>query len=126
MPPPWKARQDREEGDRERPAGAGRGMSLAALDRLKGCHEELIGALDGHDVEAIEASVARLRRAVEEVRAAGSWRANPQVKDRAGQLSRPAAAAPIRGHFLTDLHRARTTTTHITPRAAGRPRHRRP
>src|SRR3546814_7012103 len=107
MPPPWKARQDREEGDRERPAGAGRGMSLAALDRLKGCHEELIGALDGHDVEAIEASVPRLRRAVEEVRAAGSWRANPHVKDRAGQISRLADPARIRVNFLTDLHRGR-------------------
>ncbi|HEY9552503.1 hypothetical protein [Allosphingosinicella sp.] len=82
-------------------------MSLAALDRLKGCHEELIGALDGHDVEAIEASVARLRRAVEEVRAAGSWRDNPQVKDRAGQISRLADAARIRVNFLTDLNRGR-------------------
>ena len=79
-------------------------MSLAALDRLKACHEELIGALDGHDVDAVEASVARLRGAVEEVRAAGGWRDNPEVKGRAEHISRPADAARARVKFLTDLN----------------------
>ena len=82
-------------------------MSLAALDRLQVCHEELIGALDGRDIEAIEASVERFRGAVEEVRALGGWRDNPEVKERAEYIARLTDAAQGRVNFLTDLNRHR-------------------
>jgi hypothetical protein len=82
-------------------------VSLVALDRLQACHEELIGALDGRDVEAVEASVARFRGAVEEVRAAGGWRDNPDVKGQAEHIARLADAAQGRVNFLTDLNRHR-------------------
>ncbi|PWG02022.1 hypothetical protein [Sphingosinicella humi] len=82
-------------------------MSLTALDRLQACHEELIGALDGHDVEAIQASVARFSEAVQEVRALGGWRDNPDVKERAAHIARLADAAQGRVNFLTDLNRHR-------------------
>lgn len=85
-------------------------MSLAALDRLRACHEDLIGALDGRDVEAVEASVARYRGAVEEVRALGGWRDNPDVKTRAAEIVKLADAANGRVNFLTDLNRHRIDT----------------
>ena len=83
-------------------------MTLALLDRLQACHEELIGALDAHDVEAIEASVARFRGAVDAVRAAGVWRDDAEAKGRAGHVARLADAARIRVNFLTDLTRQRS------------------
>jgi hypothetical protein len=82
-------------------------VSLAALDRLQACHEELIGALDGLDVDAIENSIVRFRGAIEEVRALGGWRDNPQMKSRAQHIARLAAAAQGRVNFLTDLNRHR-------------------
>ena len=82
-------------------------MSLSALDRLQACHEDLITALDGHDVEAIEASVARFSDSVQEVRALGGWRDNPEMKERAQHIARLANAAQGRVNFLTDLNRHR-------------------
>ena len=35
-------------------------MSLAVLDRLASCHEALIRALDGNDLEAIETATLAL------------------------------------------------------------------
>ena len=82
-------------------------MTLAALDRLEACHEQLIGALDGHDLEAVEAGVARLRDAVAEVRAAGGWHDNPEIRQRAERVARLVEAARVRVNFLTDLNRGR-------------------
>lgn len=79
-------------------------MSLASLTRLEACHETLIRALDGNDAEAIESSVAQFRGALEEVRAAGGWRADADIAERAARISRLADAARIRVNFLTDLN----------------------
>jgi hypothetical protein len=78
-------------------------MSLAALDHLEACHQALIRALDGPDIEAVETSVEDLRHAVNEVRSRGSWRDTADVKQRAVKITALAEAARVRVNFLTDL-----------------------
>jgi hypothetical protein len=85
-------------------------MSLVALDHLEACHEALIRALDGNDIEAVETSIAEMRFAVEEVRAAGGWHDTPAVKSRAERIAALAEAARIRVNFLTDLTQHRIET----------------
>ena len=83
-------------------------MTFALLDRLQACHEELIGALDGPDAAAVEASVALIRDAVDELRAAGGDLLNdPENKGRAEHIAKLAEAARVRVNFLTDLSRQR-------------------
>ena len=83
-------------------------MTFALLDRLQACHEELIGALDGPDAAAVETSVARIRDAVDELRAAGGDLLNdPENKGRAEHIAKLAEAARVRVNFLTDLTRQR-------------------
>lgn len=82
-------------------------MTLSALDRLEACHEQLIGALDAYDLEAVEAGVAGLREAVEDVRARGGWHDNPEIRERAQRVARLVEAARVRVNFLTDLNRVR-------------------
>lgn len=82
-------------------------MSLAALEHLESCQEGLISALDGYDVEALEASIARLSDAVSVARAAGAWRDRPDVVQHAQRIYGLAEAARIRVNFLTDLTQRR-------------------
>jgi len=82
-------------------------MSLNALERLEEAHEELIGALDANDVESIELRVEELRSAISAVRAMGSWRESPELKNRAKRISQLGEAARIRVNFLTDMTRQR-------------------
>jgi adenylosuccinate synthase len=82
-------------------------MSANALERLEAAHEELIGALDGDDVETIESKLEELRTAISEVRSMGGWRASPDLKTRAKRISQLGEAARIRVNFLTDLTRQR-------------------
>ena len=77
-------------------------MSLEALRRLQQAHEELIHALDGQHVEAIETRVEQLRAAIAEVRSAGGWRDVPQAKESAERIRRLGEAARVRVNFLTD------------------------
>jgi hypothetical protein len=82
-------------------------MSGNALQRLEQAHEELIGALDANDVESIELKVEELRSAISAVRAMGSWRESPELKNRARRISQLGEAARIRVNFLTDMTRQR-------------------
>jgi hypothetical protein len=82
-------------------------MSLDSLGRLQAAHENLISALDGQDVEAIEAGVETLRLAIADVRGAGGWRETPGLKDRARHIAQLGEAARVRVNFLTDLTRQR-------------------
>jgi hypothetical protein len=77
-------------------------MSLLALGRLQAAHEDLIGALDANDVDAIEQRLEQLRGAIAAVRAAGGWRDIPQLKERAKLIAQLGEAARIRVNFLTD------------------------
>ncbi|HEX4739507.1 MAG TPA: hypothetical protein VH331_18315 [Allosphingosinicella sp.] len=77
-------------------------MSLDALRRLQQAHEELIEALDGQQVEKIEARVEQLRAAIAEVRSAAGWRDLPDAQESAQQIRRLGEAARIRVNFLTD------------------------
>lgn len=78
-------------------------MSLQALGRLQAAHEDLIGALDSNDVEAIEQKLEQLRHAIAEVRAAGGWRDFPELKERAKLIAQLGEAARVRVNFLTDM-----------------------
>lgn len=82
-------------------------MSVHALQRLEEAHEDLIGALDNADVEAIESKVEQLRTAISAVRSMGGWRESPDLKARAKRISQLGEAARIRVNFLTDLTRNR-------------------
>jgi hypothetical protein len=82
-------------------------MSLDRLGRLQAAHEDLIAALDGQDVDAIEAGVEALRLAIADLRGQGGWRETPGLKDRARHIARLGEAARVRVNFLTDLTRQR-------------------
>jgi hypothetical protein len=82
-------------------------MSLAALDRLASCHEALIRALDGNDLEAIENATLGLADAVASARAEREWAATPDIRERLLSLAALAQAAQIRVNFLTDMIRRR-------------------
>lgn len=94
-------------------------MSLASLEHLEACQEGLIAALDGHDVEALEASIVRLSEAVMVARAQGAWRDKPDVVGHAQRIFRLAEAARIRVNFLTDVTQRRIDQL---SQARGRPR----
>ena len=82
-------------------------MSLAVLDRLASCHEALIRALDGNDLEAIEGATLALADAIGSARANREWAATPEVRERLLSLAALAQAAQIRVNFLTDIIRRR-------------------
>ena len=82
-------------------------MNLAVLDRLASCHEALIRALDGDDLEAIETATLGLADAVASARASRDWASTPDVKERLLSLAALAQAAQIRVNFLTDTIRRR-------------------
>jgi hypothetical protein len=82
-------------------------MSLIVLDRLASCHEALIRALDGNDLNAIESATLALADAVASARAQQDWASTPVVKERLLSLAALAQAAQIRVNFLTDTIRRR-------------------
>lgn len=82
-------------------------MIPASLSRLEGCHEALIAALDADDLDRLERAVLAFRDAVEEVRAQGGWRDNPDVAGTAARIKALAEAARVRVNFLTDLNQQR-------------------
>ena len=61
-------------------------MSEAAVSALLGAHAALDLALDGNDPAAIEAAAEAYRAAVFDVRAAGAWRARPELAKMAAEL----------------------------------------
>ena len=82
-------------------------MSLIVLDRLASCHEALIRALDGNDLEAIETATLALADAVGSARANHDWASTPEIRERLLSLAALAQAAQIRVNFLTDTIRRR-------------------
>jgi hypothetical protein len=77
-------------------------VSLESLRRLQEAHENLISALDDHDVETIEARVEQLRSAIAAVKSAGAWRECDQARERAQRIRSLGEAARVRVNFLTD------------------------
>lgn len=97
-------------------------MTPPSLRRLEACHRALIGALDAHDVEKLEAALAQFREAVDEVRAAGGWRDHPEIIDRVVRIYQLSEAARIRVNFLTDMNRQRIEAlAAVRGRATGAP-----
>jgi hypothetical protein len=82
-------------------------MSLQILDRLASCHEGLIHALDGNDLDAIETATLALADAVASARAQREWASTPAIRERLLSLAALAQAAQIRVNFLTDTIRRR-------------------
>jgi len=82
-------------------------MSLIVLDRLASCHEALIRALDGNDLEAIETATLALADAIGSARANQDWASTSEVRERLLSLAALAQAAQIRVNFLTDTIRRR-------------------
>jgi hypothetical protein len=82
-------------------------MSLVVLDRLASRHEDLIRALDGNDLKAIEDATLALADAVASARARQEWAAMAEIRERLLSLAALAQAAQIRVNFLTDTIRRR-------------------
>jgi hypothetical protein len=82
-------------------------MSAAALREMEQCHEALIQALDGDDIDALEQSIEMLRFAVNAARETGAWTVEGEVRERAQRISALAEAAMMRVNFLTDQARQR-------------------
>src|SRR5258708_36924763 len=82
-------------------------MISPALDRLRTCNVALIAALDSDDVEPLEQAIDDFERALEAVRAAGSWREEPGLIDLLLTGQALTEAAHIRVHFLTDMKQRR-------------------
>ncbi len=82
-------------------------MIPASLSRLEACQEALIAALDADDLDRLEPAILAFRDAVEEVRAQGGWRDNPEVAGTAAHIKALAEAARVRVNFLTDLNQRR-------------------
>ena len=85
-------------------------MSVSALRKVEECHEALIQALDGDDIDSLEQCVEMLRYAVEAARGMGGWQDEPEAQERATRISALAQAAMMRVNFLTDLTRQRLET----------------
>lgn len=85
-------------------------MISLALDRLKGCHVALIAALDSEEVELLEQAIGDFGRALEAVRATGTWRAEPGLVDFVRGVKDLTEAARIRVNFLTDMNQRRMDT----------------
>jgi hypothetical protein len=82
-------------------------MSIATLERLEAAHEDLIGALDASDFDAIERGIEELREAVASARGVGAWRQGHQVQQQAERIMKLGEAARIRVNYLTDLTQQR-------------------
>ena len=82
-------------------------MISPALDRLRTCNVALIAALDSDDVEPLEQAINDYGRALDAVRAAGSWREEPGLIDLALSVITLTEAARIRVNFLTDMNQRR-------------------
>ena len=82
-------------------------MMCASLERLEACHHSLIDALDSQDIDALESSIDEFRDALENVRAQGAWREQPNVLDSVARIYALTEAARIRVNFLTDLNQQR-------------------
>jgi len=74
---------------------------------MEECHQALVSALDGNDIDALEHSIEGLRVAVEAARGNGAWRDEPELKARASRIAALAQAAMVRVNFLTDMTRQR-------------------
>ena len=79
----------------------------ASLLRLEACHHALIDALDAQDVDALEESIDAFRAALDDVRAEGAWREQPNVIDVVSRIHALSESARVRVNFLTDLNQQR-------------------
>jgi len=82
-------------------------MISPALDRLKACSVALIAALDSDEVAPLEQAINDFGRALETVRAVGSWSEEPGLVDFVLGVKELTEAARIRVNFLTDMNERR-------------------
>lgn len=101
-------------------------MSEAAVSALVEAEQALIAALDRDEIEPLETAVRAFARAVEDVKAAGAWRATPDISEKIRHALALAEAAATRVNFLSDSNRQRLdmlSNAAGAPRAAGYTRH---
>src|SRR3546814_13195577 len=78
-------------------------MTVQALDRLGNGFSDLLDVLDSDDIARVEAVLAEVRDALEEVRAQGAWRHTHEVTGRIREIMPLVEAARVRVNFLTDV-----------------------
>jgi hypothetical protein len=82
-------------------------MTIPALDRLGNGFSDLLDVLDSDDIARMEAVLADVRGALEEVRSHGTWRDTHEVTGRIREIMPLVEAARVRVNFLTDMTRER-------------------
>ena len=82
-------------------------MPISALDDLRAAFAELRDALDGDDINMVDAATGRVRDATARIREAGAWRDEPALRDRLNGLMPLIEAARIRTNVLNDNARQR-------------------
>ena len=59
---------------------AAAGIHEAAVERMIASSEALIAALDAHDIQAIETTIASFGESVEQLKSSGSWQRSPGLR----------------------------------------------
>lgn len=82
-------------------------MSLIALNELLSAEAALIKALDGDNIDDLEAAVAAFGTSVAAVRATAAWHQTPEVEDGLSRALALVEAARVRTFYLADRNRRR-------------------
>jgi hypothetical protein len=80
-------------------------MSVAALDLLYDAFAALREALDGDDIAKVDRATARVKDAVDKVKAVGAWHDEPGLRTRLASIAPLMEAARVRTSVLADQTR---------------------
>ena len=94
-------------------------MSQSAVTRLLDAQRALLAALDGTEIDAIEAANAQLQDAVAALRAADGWHAAPDVRADLVTAARLGDANRIRAGYHGDRTRRRLAALAVLRRPTG-------
>lgn len=80
---------------------------IASLDKLYAAFGDLRRALDSYDAAQINAATAVVKAATDEVRAQGSWRQDPELREKIEALKPLIESARVRANLASDNVRQR-------------------
>jgi hypothetical protein len=82
-------------------------MTRATLDRLLAVESQLVQALDGEDIAALETVTLDFAEALKDVKATAAWSDEPDILERIRHALALTEAARSRVNYLTDRNRRR-------------------
>jgi hypothetical protein len=80
-------------------------VSKAIVDRMIASSEALIAALDAHDIDAIENTLAAFGESAGQLRSFGDWQRSPELSAHLSRALSLADAARTRVRYLADGNR---------------------